>query len=176
MQQFSLGLDIVNWVYSRGQHYLYDKDEFEIRRGIRLGCTIKTDVDWQFYVNGSAYRSAVNIHIRVQAPMRLEKPVHAKVVLSQCEFRQILGSIRHYPQGRDDRRPSPEFMDGNLLVSDEVFSEIFLHRDELHHLRIPLIYQTGPKTSAKRGCSCSIWEKRCISGPSQSSRMVGSRS
>ena len=42
--------------------------------------------------------------------------------------------------------------------------------------RNPLIYQTGPKTSAKRGCSCSIWEKRCISGPSQSSRMVGMRS
>jgi transposase len=43
-------------------------------------------------------------------------------------------------------------------------------------LRTPLIYQTGPKTSAKSGCSCSICEKRCISGPSQSSRMVGSRS
>ena len=40
----------------------------------------------------------------------------------------------------------------------------------------PLICQTGPKTSAKSGCSCSIWEKRCISGPSQSSRIVGSRS
>src|SRR5277367_4673448 len=40
----------------------------------------------------------------------------------------------------------------------------------------PLIYQTGPKTSAKSGCCCSIWEKRCISGRSQSSRMVGIRS
>jgi hypothetical protein len=43
-------------------------------------------------------------------------------------------------------------------------------------LKNPLIYQTGPKTLAKSGCSCSIWEKRCISGPSQASRMVGSRS
>ena len=30
--------------------------------------------------------------------------------------------------------------------------------------------------SEKRGCSCSICEKRCISGPSHSSRMVGIRS
>ena len=43
-------------------------------------------------------------------------------------------------------------------------------------LKNPLIYQTGPKTSAKSGCSRSIWEKRCINGPSQSSRIVGSRS
>jgi hypothetical protein len=43
-------------------------------------------------------------------------------------------------------------------------------------LKNPLIYQTGPKTSGKSGCSCSIWEKRCISGLSQASRMVGSRS
>ena len=43
-------------------------------------------------------------------------------------------------------------------------------------LKNPLIYQTGPKTSAKSGWSRSIWEKRCISGPSQSSRIVGSRS
>ena len=43
-------------------------------------------------------------------------------------------------------------------------------------LRTPLISQTGPKTSVKRGCSFSICEKRCISGPSHSSRMVGIRS
>jgi hypothetical protein len=43
-------------------------------------------------------------------------------------------------------------------------------------LKNPLICQIGPKTSAKSGWSCSIWEKRCINGPSQSSRMVGSRS
>ena len=43
-------------------------------------------------------------------------------------------------------------------------------------LKNPLICQTGPKTSAKSGCCCSMWEKRCISGPSQSSRIVGSRS
>ena len=43
-------------------------------------------------------------------------------------------------------------------------------------LMTPLIHQTAPKTSVKRGCSCSIWEKRCINGRSQSSRMFGSRS
>ena len=43
-------------------------------------------------------------------------------------------------------------------------------------LKIPLIVHTGPNTSAKSGCSCSSWEKRRISGPSQSSRMVGMRS
>ncbi len=48
--------------------------------------------------------------------------------------------------------------------------------DAITYLKTPLIYQTGPKTSAKRGCSCSIWEKRCINGRSQSSRMVGMRS
>ena len=48
--------------------------------------------------------------------------------------------------------------------------------DVVRRLKNPLIYQTGPNTSAKSGCSCSIWEKRCISGPSQASRMVGSRS
>ena len=46
----------------------------------------------------------------------------------------------------------------------------------LPYLKNPLICQIGPKTSAKSGWSCSIWEKRCINGPSQSSRMVGSRS
>jgi hypothetical protein len=43
-------------------------------------------------------------------------------------------------------------------------------------LRTPLISQTGPNTSVKRGCWCSNCEKRCISGPSHSSRMVGIRS
>ncbi len=42
-------------------------------------------------------------------------------------------------------------------------------------LRTPLIYQTGPNTSVKSGCSCSICEKRCISGRSHCSRMVGIR-
>ena len=36
------------------------------------------------------------------------------------------------------------------------------------HLKIPLIVHTGPNTPAKSGCSCSIWDKRCMSGPSQS--------
>ena len=44
------------------------------------------------------------------------------------------------------------------------------------NLKIPLIVHTGPNTSAKSGCSCSIWEKRRMSGPSQSSRIVGMRS
>ena len=43
-------------------------------------------------------------------------------------------------------------------------------------LKPPLISHTGPKTSVKRGCSCSMKEKRCISGPSQSSDMFGIRS
>ena len=43
-------------------------------------------------------------------------------------------------------------------------------------LRNPLISHIAPKTSAKRGCSCSMREKRCISGPSQSSDMFGIRS
>ena len=42
--------------------------------------------------------------------------------------------------------------------------------------RLPSFYQTGPKTSANSGCSCSMREKRCISGPSHCSRMVGMRS
>ena len=33
--------------------------------------------------------------------------------------------------------------------------------------------QTGPKISVKSGWSCSMREKRCIKGPSHSSRMVG---
>ena len=48
--------------------------------------------------------------------------------------------------------------------------------DGIDSLMTPLIFQTDPKTSAKRGCSCSNCEKRCISGPSHSSRMVGIRS
>jgi hypothetical protein len=43
-------------------------------------------------------------------------------------------------------------------------------------LTTPLIYQIGPKTSAKSGWSCSICEKRCISGCSLVSGMVGIRS
>ena len=42
--------------------------------------------------------------------------------------------------------------------------------------RLPSFDQTGPKTSANSGCSCSMREKRCISGPSHCSRMVGMRS
>ena len=40
----------------------------------------------------------------------------------------------------------------------------------------PLICQTGPKTSANSGCSCSMREKRCISGRSLVSGIVGIRS
>ena len=43
-------------------------------------------------------------------------------------------------------------------------------------LTTPLIYQTAPKTSAKRGCSRSICEKRCISGCSLTSGIIGIRS
>ncbi len=40
-------------------------------------------------------------------------------------------------------------------------------------LMTPLVYQIGPKTSAKSGWSCSMREKRCISGPSLVSGIVG---
>ena len=43
-------------------------------------------------------------------------------------------------------------------------------------LTTPLIYQTGPKTSAKSGWSCSMLEKRCISGRSLPSGIMGIRS
>lgn len=43
-------------------------------------------------------------------------------------------------------------------------------------LMTPLIYQIGPKTSANSGCSCSMWEKCCISGRSLASGIVGIRS
>ena len=51
-----------------------------------------------------------------------------------------------------------------------------LSADRLDTLMNPLISHTGPKTSAKRGCCCSMREKRCISGPSQFSDMFGIRS
>ena len=40
----------------------------------------------------------------------------------------------------------------------------------------PLICQIGPKTSANSGCSCSVREKRCISGRNLASGIVGIRS
>ena len=43
-------------------------------------------------------------------------------------------------------------------------------------LMTPLICQTGPKTSANSGCSCSVREKRCISGRNLASGIVGIRS
>jgi hypothetical protein len=43
-------------------------------------------------------------------------------------------------------------------------------------LTTPLICQTGPKTSAKIGCSCSMREKPCISGRSLASGIMGIRS
>ena len=42
--------------------------------------------------------------------------------------------------------------------------------------RLPSFYQTGPKTSANSGCSCSMREKRCISGRNLASGIVGIRS
>ena len=43
-------------------------------------------------------------------------------------------------------------------------------------LMTPRIFQIGPKTSAKSGCSCSMPEKRCISGRSLVSGIMGIRS
>jgi hypothetical protein len=75
-------------------------------------------------------------------------------------------------------------MPPNLAAEAPLFTIDAAHaaqyREELPEgglaLKIPLIVHTGPNTSAKSGCSCSIWEKRCMSGPSQSSRIVGIRS
>jgi hypothetical protein len=44
------------------------------------------------------------------------------------------------------------------------------------NLMTPLICQIGPKTSANSGCSCSVREKRCISGRNLASGIVGIRS
>jgi hypothetical protein len=48
--------------------------------------------------------------------------------------------------------------------------------DDPRMLKTPLVYQTGPKTSAKSGCSCSMREKRSISGRSLPSGIMGIRS
>jgi Transposase DDE domain len=47
---------------------------------------------------------------------------------------------------------------------------------DLLGLMTPRIFQIGPKTSAKSGCSCSMPEKRCISGRSLASGIMGIRS
>ena len=77
--------------------------------------------------------------------------------------------------------PHPDGQGGQFL--EETFELAILeatgaYRDFQggHNLKTPLICQTGPKTSAKSGCSCSMWEKRCISGRSLSSGIVGIRS
>ena len=60
----------------------------------------------------------------------------------------------------------------------KLMSAINARRDglEIINLMTPLIYQTGPKTSAKSGWSCSMREKRCISGRSLPSGIMGIRS
>jgi GntR family transcriptional regulator/MocR family aminotransferase len=50
------------------------------------------------------------------------------------------------------------------------------HQSPLCVLTTPLICQIGPKTSVNSGWSCSIWEKRCISGWSLVSGIAGIRS
>ena len=64
----------------------------------------------------------------------------------------------------------------HMVAAQFAVSASYVVKASCGGLKNPLIYQTGPKTSAKSGWSRSIWEKRCISGPSQSSRIVGSRS
>jgi len=54
--------------------------------------------------------------------------------------------------------------------------DAYLQGAGLHTLTTPLIYQTGPKTSAKSGWSCSMREKHCISGRSLASGIMGIRS
>ena len=61
-------------------------------------------------------------------------------------------------------------------VSRSYLSQIETAKHHVSLLMTPLIYQTAPKTSANSGWSCSIREKRCISGSSLASGMVGMRS
>jgi hypothetical protein len=66
-------------------------------------------------------------------------------------------------------RTSEEFFD---LADDATDRLRFIERN----LMTPRIFQIGPKTSAKSGCSCSMPEKRCISGRSLASGIMGIRS
>ena len=59
---------------------------------------------------------------------------------------------------------------GNMLIGVQ---EMLYPNVEL---MTPLIYQTGPKTSANSGCSCSMREKPCINGRSRASGIMGIRS
>ena len=101
-----------------------------------------------------------------------------------------LGLVRRFADCFIDRR-DPRYVEHQVttLVGQRIFGlalgyEDLNDHDELRKdptfavlaLKTPLISHTVPKTSVKRGCSCSMKEKRCISGPSQSSDMFGIRS
>jgi hypothetical protein len=69
----------------------------------------------------------------------------------------------------------------HLLARNLSRKTLHQHRDNIwvlggEVLMTPLKLQTGPKTSAKSGCCCSMREKRRTSGRSLVSGIVGIRS
>ena len=101
-----------------------------------------------------------------------------------------LGLVRRFADCFIDRR-DPRYVEHQVetLVGQRIFGlalgyEDLNDHDELRKdptfavlaLMTPLICQTGPKTSANSGCSCSVREKRCISGRNLASGIVGIRS
>ncbi len=102
-----------------------------------------------------------------------EAKARLKIVKGQIKVLEKLEKERDERVTEINRRSDRELAEVLEAVSD--LQRVCADPTEAR-LKTPLIYQTGPKTSAKRGCSCSIWEKRCINGRSQSSRMVGMRS
>ena len=102
------------------------------------------------------------------APQPIVAPVMQKD-LADMPGREMLMLSVEYPPGavehihRHDAYAFVYVLEGTIV-------------EGVRGLKNPLICQTGPKPSANSGWSCSIWEKRCISGPSHSSRIVGSRS
>ena len=81
------------------------------------------------------------------------------------------GGVRKGFKAGEDGHAAPANIDGFYLFGLHKFP-IFRVAD----LIIPLICQIGPKTSANSGCSCSVREKRCISGRNLASGIVGIRS
>jgi GxxExxY protein len=67
-------------------------------------------------------------------------------------------------------------MVGEYFIDLLVEASILVELKTVAELKTPLVYQTGPKTSAKSGCSCSMREKRSISGRSLPSGIMGIKS
>ena len=96
--------------------------------------------------------------------MSLTRTDGEALIVKPYRSEDIVRALRIVEQMIGDRNASRHFPKGFSIL------------DGGPDLRTPLIYQTGPNTSVKSGCSCSICEKRCISGRSHCSRMVGIRS